>query len=332
MTGRTVMLLVIVDCMNETKVPRAFISYSWDNEEHKQWVRDLAIRLRQDGVDVMLDQWGVAPGDQLPEFMEHSLREHDFILIICTPQYKRKSDGRIGGVGYEGHIMTAELFTARNNRKFIPILRHTSWEEASPSWLRGKYYIDLSDAGVSEAGYQDLLTTLHGQRLQAPPIGKPPKMSKPARGGEPASSPQAEQIDPTAPIKITGVVTEGISKPRMDGTRGSALYAIPFQLSRRPSSDWARLFVETWNHPPRWTTMHRPGIARVSGARIILDGTTIEEVEKYHRETLLVVLDRVNQLIAEHEERKQREVEIESQRRQQHEASVSEVTKRIKFD
>lgn len=44
--------------------------------------------------------------------------------------------------------------------------------------------------------------------------------------------------------------------------------------------------------------MHRPGIARVAGDRIIVDGTTIEEVEKYHRETLLAVLDRVNQLAA----------------------------------
>lgn len=315
-----------------TKVPRVFISYSWDSEEHKRWVRDVATKLRQDGVDVMLDQWGVAPGDQLTEFMEHSLRAHDFILIICTPQYKRKSDGRIGGVGYEGHIMTAELFTVRNNRKFIPILRHTSWEESAPSWLCGKYYIDLSEADRFEAGYYDLLETLHGQRLQAPPIGKPPKMNKPVSGTEPTSSPQARQVDPAAPIKITGIVTEGITKPRMDGTEGSALYAIPFQLSRRPSSDWAKVFIETWNHPPRWTTMHRPGIARVSGDRVILDGTTIEEVEKYHRETLLVVLDRVNQLMAEYEERKRREAEMTLQRKQQHESTVSDVVKRVKFD
>ena len=103
--------------------------------------------------------------------------------------------------------MTAELFTARNNRKFIPILRHTSWEEAAPSWLRGKYYIDLSDAGRFEAGYQDLLSTLHGRRLQAPPVGRPPKLSKPVRQAEPARGPEPEPPDPAAPIKITGIVT-----------------------------------------------------------------------------------------------------------------------------
>ena len=45
--------------------------------------------------------------------------------------------------------------------------------------------------------------------------------------------------------------------------------------------------------------MHRPGIASVVGDRIILDGTTVEEIEKHHRDTLTVVVERVNNLIAE---------------------------------
>jgi hypothetical protein len=140
--------------MSDSKLPRAFISYSWDSEDHKQWVRDLATKLRGDGVNVMLDRWGLAPGDPLPEFMERSLRENDFILVICTPQYKKKSNARTGGVGYEGHIMTAELFTAHNHRKFIPILCHDRWEEAAPSWLLGKYYIDLYKTYRVDSSYR----------------------------------------------------------------------------------------------------------------------------------------------------------------------------------
>jgi hypothetical protein len=264
--------------------------------------------------------------------MEHSLRENDFVLVVCTPEYKRKSDGRIGGVGYEGHIMTAELFTARNNRKFIPILRHGKWVEAAPSWLQGKYYIDLHGAERFEVGYQDLLATLHGQRMKAPPLGKPPMSKAAASKGENATARVAKPADPSEPIRITGIITEAITAPRNDGTRGSGLYAIPFQLSRRPSLEWARLFVETWKHPPRWTNMHRPSIGKVSGDRIILDGTTIEEVEKYHRETLLAVLERVNEEIAQLEARKQREAEVALERRQQHESTVNDVSKRIKFD
>ena len=37
-----------------TKHPRVFISYSHDSEEHRNWVLDLATRLREDEIDVIL--------------------------------------------------------------------------------------------------------------------------------------------------------------------------------------------------------------------------------------------------------------------------------------
>src|SRR5215471_4527521 len=106
----------------KTQAPTTFISYSWDNEEHCAWVAQFATRLRADGVDASLDKWSLIPGDQLPAFMESAIRENAFILIICTPRYKSKSDNRLGGVGYEGDIMTGEAFTGKNHRKFIPVL------------------------------------------------------------------------------------------------------------------------------------------------------------------------------------------------------------------
>ena len=40
---------------------RVFVSYSWDSNEHKQWVKRLSTKLRSDGVDVTIDQWNTAP-------------------------------------------------------------------------------------------------------------------------------------------------------------------------------------------------------------------------------------------------------------------------------
>jgi len=156
------------------QIPTAFISYSWDSEEHKDWVKRLGARLRVDGIDLTLDEWKVAPGDQLPQFMETAIRESDFVLIVCTPRYKDKSDRRVGGVGYEGHIITAELMTDRNDRKFVPLLRSGDWSEAAPSSLRGKLYIDLRGDPYSEANYQQLLNALRGILAQVPPLGATP--------------------------------------------------------------------------------------------------------------------------------------------------------------
>lgn len=71
-------------------VPKIFITYSWDNEQHKEWVRKFSDRLLSDGVDVTVDQYDVSSGDRLPQFMEQSITAADFVLIICTPLYKQK--------------------------------------------------------------------------------------------------------------------------------------------------------------------------------------------------------------------------------------------------
>jgi hypothetical protein len=167
--------------------PTAFVSYSWDDDVHKEWVKALATRLRRDAVDVRLDQWHSVPGTQLPHFMESEIRQNDFVIIVCTPKYKVKSDDRTGGVGYEGDIMTAEVFTNQNHLKFIPVLARGTWTEASPAWLDGKHYIDLSESS-REVGYRELLETLLRMRPEAPPLGP-----LPAGYGSPASRNQVQE-------------------------------------------------------------------------------------------------------------------------------------------
>jgi hypothetical protein len=39
--------------------PRVFMSYSHDDDEHRDWVLQLSSRLRGNGVDVCLDRWDV---------------------------------------------------------------------------------------------------------------------------------------------------------------------------------------------------------------------------------------------------------------------------------
>jgi len=157
----------------EQKHPTAFISYSWDDESHKSWVRELGARLRKDGVDVSLDQWNLRPGDHKARYME-TISNHDFILIVCTPGYKGRSVKKTGGVRYEGDIITAELSTTQNQRKFIPILRTGTWEETLPVWLLGKIGVDLLGDPYCEVEYAKLLNTLHGQYPQPPDLGAVP--------------------------------------------------------------------------------------------------------------------------------------------------------------
>lgn len=165
--------------------PKIFISYSWDSESHKQWVASLASRLRTEGgLDVTLDRWHVQPGDQLTRFMESAVRENDYVLIVCTPGYRRRSDQRTGGVGYEGDIMTAEVYASANHRKFVPLLREGEWRDAAPSWVSGKCWLDFRGDPYPEHSYDRLIGTLHGELDAAPPIGPRPQFATDRRSSE----------------------------------------------------------------------------------------------------------------------------------------------------
>jgi hypothetical protein len=308
------------------KTPTSFISYAWESEHLKTWVKSLATKLRENGIDAKLDLWEVLPGDQLSHFMEKSVRENDYVLIICTPKYKNKSEERIGGVGYEGDIMTAEVLQNSNHRKFIPILKSGTKENALPTWLKGKYFVDLSSDEHFANNFDDLLTTLFNARETAPSLGK--IQSKYIK--ENHEKPQI--ITEEDVLKIKGILIDEVSQPLNDGTRGSALYKIPFELNKRPSHDWINLFISAWNRPPRFSTMHRPGIASVYGNKIILDGTDIQEVEKYHKETLKLAVEVANNSLKEIKEKHKLREEQERLKIEEHKNKLNDISRRINFD
>lgn len=110
--------------------------------------------------------------------MEQAISDSDFVLVICTPSYGERSDERLGGVGYEGNIITSEILCRGNYEKFIPIRRDGTWGDGEPTdaaavWIRAGYYIDLSGDPYPEDNYLELVRTLFGERETAPPIGEP---------------------------------------------------------------------------------------------------------------------------------------------------------------
>ena len=134
------------------------------------------------------------------------------------------------------------------------------------------------------------------------------------------------------PVRLLGVDVDEVGIPRNDGTAGSALYSVPFKLSREPSDTWKRVFVEVWDMPPKFTSMHRPGIARISGDRVILDGTTIEEVERFHSDTLKLCVSEANRRGLEAKNISRLRAGDRAQKTRQHLRHVAEVAKRLKFD
>ncbi len=160
------------------QAPRCFISYSWDSEPHKAWVRKLATRLLESGIEVILDQFECSPGTDLTFFMEKSVRESEFVLLVCTPNFVKKTNANVGGVGYERQIVTGEIFadkTRGTETKFIPLLREGDAKESLPSYLKSRLFVDFRDDAVFKKGVEELLRHFYGERLYPKPsIGTRP--------------------------------------------------------------------------------------------------------------------------------------------------------------
>lgn len=159
--------------------PTVVFSYSWDSDQHKGWVRDLASRLIRNGVDAKLDDWHVQPGESLTSFMEKHIAECDHTLVICTPNYAEKSAKRKGGVGYEQQIISGNIVSGTNRSKFIPIIRDGEFETgencAIPQHFLGIRAIDMRGSSDQDLSFEHLLRIIWRQpALVPPPLGERP--------------------------------------------------------------------------------------------------------------------------------------------------------------
>ncbi len=155
--------------------PKVFISYSHDSPEHKQWVSELAARLRRDGIDAILDQWDLGLGNDVTRFMERGIVNADRVLVICTDKYVSKANADEGGVGYERMIVNAELVQNLGTDKFIPIIRQASGKEKTPTFLGTRVYADFRNDSQFDAECEKLIRELHEiPIIEKPPLGKNP--------------------------------------------------------------------------------------------------------------------------------------------------------------
>ena len=151
-----------------------FVSYSHDSEIHRDWVLQLATRLRHNGVDAILDRWNLTLGKNVGIFIEQGLSKTSRVLCICSENYANKANNGQGGVGYEKQIMTAEIIDDSGADWVIPVIRNNPGT-LLPIFLRGRVYIDFREDRLYENKYKELLRSLLDEPiLPIPPLGENP--------------------------------------------------------------------------------------------------------------------------------------------------------------
>lgn len=159
--------------------PRAFLSYSWTSDERADWIRGLADRLINDGVDVILDQYDLKDGQDKFSFMERMVTDPTVthVVALSDARYAERADNRAGGVGTETLILTPEVYAEAGQQRVIPVALGVNEDGTLtlPTFLSSRWAINMASPAREADGYEQLLRTLYGRpRHVRPPMGRPP--------------------------------------------------------------------------------------------------------------------------------------------------------------
>jgi hypothetical protein len=165
--------------------PTVFISYSHDSREHADRVLAVANRLREDGIDCILDQYEESPPEGWTMWMDRHITNDDFVLMICTENYYcrvmgEEAPGEGLGVKWEGKLIYQHIYRADStNTRFIPVLLAADQVSCIPTPLQDATYYRVD----TEAGYETLYRRLTHQPVTIKPeLGKlrsmPPRERK----------------------------------------------------------------------------------------------------------------------------------------------------------
>jgi hypothetical protein len=139
----------------ENKEKKVFISYSWDDELHKEWVKNLAYEMSEHFIvefDANL-KIGMSPLN----YMKQNILSSDYVIIVFTPEYLKKTKNEnISGVKYEFSVVLEDLFRRIPTGKFIPLLRKGNKEISIPEKMQDAIYIDF----LKEVEYSEKLKQL----------------------------------------------------------------------------------------------------------------------------------------------------------------------------
>lgn len=296
--------------MTDSYPASVFISYQ---HADKPLARALQDGLEARGFFVWRDEAELRIGDSILERVTAALDQIEFVVALV-------SSSSVTSPWCQKELslaMTGEI--ARRGVQVLPL--RIDWVDMPPS-LRDKMYLDVSTGNVDQAvaTLSDSITA----HLQ-------PVRQVPARRLRTAT--RATEVAQTddEPIRVIGIDRDRVGTPRGDGTPGSALYLVQLVLSRTPSQVWAAAFTERWNNA-FFSTLHRPGIGSVRGNRVLLDGTTVDEVAAHHLSSVQKAVEYANEVDAAQRRRSEQDAQRREAQIEKHANAVDDAISRMNFD
>jgi len=126
---------------------KVLISYSHDPQEQCSLVLAFSNLLREYGIDAVLDQYEVSPKEGWFKWMDRQIREADFIIMVCTENYREhayRSPGANGGwnggkgVYFEYQLICNNIYSGKKTiDQLLPVLFDANNKKDVPTAVEG---------------------------------------------------------------------------------------------------------------------------------------------------------------------------------------------------
>jgi len=191
------------------------ISYAQETDApgHGESVRRLWVFLRGCGIDARLDLPAARQRQDWALWMADQIREADFVLVIASPAYRERAEGRSGpdigrGVQWEARLIRDAFYRdQRGLDRFVPVVLPGQDIDGLPDFLgpATSTVYHVSDFTVS--GADALLRFLTGQpEFVEPPLGQVPVLDPLSIPANPGGA-RRHRPDPMVHNEISGTVT-----------------------------------------------------------------------------------------------------------------------------
>lgn len=189
----------------------AFISYAHDNQKHVDQVRAFWKFLRSCGIDGQLDLPAGERRQDWALWMLRGIRDSRHVLVVASPEYKRRAEGDAPvdegmGVRWEALLLRNLVYNdpVAALDRIIPVILPGGSAADLPVWLGGSSHTHYPVEEFTVAGGEKLLRLLTGQPYETvPPLGPVPELPpREQTGGETA---RPSLVLPPAVVESTPV-------------------------------------------------------------------------------------------------------------------------------
>ncbi|MER5940300.1 TIR domain-containing protein [Streptomyces sp. NPDC001928] len=153
-----------------------FISYAHDDDKHSERVREFCQFLRSCGIAADLDLPAGERRQDWALWMLRGIRDSRHVIVVASPEYKRRAEGDAGpgdgaGVQWEAQLLRSLVYENPDAalKKIVPVVLPEGSPADLPVWLGGSTHTRYSVEEFTVAGAEALLRLLTDQPYETTP-------------------------------------------------------------------------------------------------------------------------------------------------------------------